>query len=129
MTIQIWDESIPAQRTNSVKVRVDQETMTVRDLLSARVRQEVEHYNETLPETFQGLVQPEESEKLLNGYRVKSKRPLDWVVQFRQACSSFEKNGFLVLVDDTQVMELDAPITLTPESHVEFVKLVPLVGG
>lgn len=129
MTIQIWDESIPANQTKAVTLRLDSETVTVRELLSARVRQEVARYNETLPETFQGLVQPEESEKLLNGYRLKVKRPLDWVVQFRQACASFEKNGFLVLVDDTQVTELDARITLTPESHVEFVKLVPLVGG
>jgi hypothetical protein len=44
-------------------------------------------------------VQPEESEQILNGFRVKTKRPLDWEVQCRRAYSSFEKNGFLVLVD------------------------------
>ena len=57
------------------------------------------YYNQALPETFQGLVQPEESEQTLNGFRVKTKRPLDWEVQCRRAYSSFEKNGFLVLVD------------------------------
>ena len=53
-------------------------------------------------------MQPEESEQILNGYRMKTKRPLDWEVQCRRAYSSFEKNGFLVLVDGKQVTELDS---------------------
>jgi hypothetical protein len=129
MTIQIWDESSPGKRCHATTILLDAPSLTVRELLRARVRQEVDRYNQTLPEVFQGLVQPEESEKLLNGFRLKTRRPLDWEAQFRRACSSFEKNGFLILVDDDQIMELDAPLTLRPESHVEFVKLVPLVGG
>lgn len=41
----------------------------------------------------------------------------------------FERNGFLVLVDGRQVSELDERIELRADSEVEFVKLVPLVGG
>jgi hypothetical protein len=33
------------------------------------------------------------------------------------------------LVDDRQVQELDEVITITPETQIDFVKLVPLVGG
>jgi len=130
MTFQIWDDSFPGKRsTATTTIHLDAASSTVRELLRARVRQEVEHYNQTLPETFQGLVQPEESEKLLNGFRLKVKRPLDWEAQFHRACSSFEKNGFLILVDDNQVTELDELIELTPDSRVQFVKLAPLVGG
>ncbi len=103
--------------------------MTAKELIRSRVQQEVEQHNQSLPEVFRGLVQPEESEQILNGFRMRTKRPLDWKVQFERACSSFERNGFLLLVDGRQVSELDARIDLRPDSEVQFVKLVPLVGG
>jgi hypothetical protein len=130
MIIQIWDQTIPGKSSNSASMlSLEVPPLTVRDLLRARVHQEVERYNQTLSDTFQGLVQPEESETILNGFRLRVKRPLDWETQFQRACSSFEANGFLILIDDGQVTELDEPIALGPESQVEFVKLVPLVGG
>jgi hypothetical protein len=93
------------------------------------VQQEVERYNESLPEVFCGLVQPEESERILNGFRLRTRRPLDGSVQFDRACRSFEKNGFLLIVDGRQAIGLDERIQLRPDSEVQFVKLVPLVGG
>jgi len=129
MTIQFWDEVIPGQRSLPETVTVQQARTTPRELIRSRVRQEVERHNQSLPEVFCGLVQPEESEQILNGFRMRVKRPLDWVVQFERACSSFERNGFLVLVDGHQVTELDERIDLRAESEIQFVKLVPLVGG
>jgi hypothetical protein len=35
----------------------------------------------------------------------------------------------LLIVNGRQVLELDEPFELQPESEVRFVKLVPLVGG
>lgn len=129
MKIQIFDAPLHGQRTSAGKVRLDPGPVTLRDLIRSRLQQEVERYNQALPETFQGLVQPEESEQILNGYRLKTKRPLDWEVQCRRAYSSFEKNGFLVLVDGKQVTELDAQFDLDEDSEIDFIKLVPLVGG
>lgn len=129
MTIQVIDALLPGERTKAGGIRLEAGLVTLRELIRGRLRQEVERYNQDLPETFQGLVQPEESEQTLNGFRLKTKRPLDWEVQCRRACSSFEKNGFLVLVDGTQVTELDAPLDLREDSEVEFIKLVPIVGG
>ena len=129
MTIQICDETVPGKRSNATVIHLDAQLLTLRELIRTRVRQEVEIYNQNLPETFQGLVQPEQSEQILNGFRLKVRRPLDWEAQFRQACSSFERNGFLILVDDEQVTDLDAKIQLHEDTQVNFVKLVPLVGG
>ena len=108
MTIRIFDAPLHGERTAAGEIRLDAGPVTLRDLIRGRLQQEVERYNQALPETFQGLVQPEESEQILNGFRMKTKRPLDWEVQCRRAYSSFEKNGFLVLVDGKQVTELDA---------------------
>jgi len=129
MLIQIWDETIPGTPSLAHAVMVESEKTTAREVLRARIQQEVDRYNEHLSDVFQGLVQPEESERLLNGYRLRAKRPLEADKQFRLACASFETNGFLLLVDDRQVTDLDAPILLHQESEVKFVKLVPLVGG
>lgn len=129
LTIHIWDERIPGTRSSAQAVVVEESAMTAKELIRSRVQQEVEQHNQSLPEVFRGLVQPEESEQILNGFRMRTKRPLDWKVQFERACSSFERNGFLLLVDGRQVSELDARIDLRPDSEVQFVKLVPLVGG
>jgi hypothetical protein len=129
MTIRIFDAPLHGKRMAAGGIRLDTGPVKLRDLIRGRLREEVERYNQALPETFQGLVQPEESEQILNGFRMKTKRPLDCEVQCRRAFSSFEKNGFLVLVDGMQVTELDTQLDLHEESEIDFIKLVPLVGG
>jgi hypothetical protein len=129
LTIQVWDEAIPGSRRAALPVLIGRSSTTPRELIRSRVQQEVERHNESLPDVFCGLVQPEESEQILNGFRMRVRRPLDWETQFRRACSSFEKNGFLLIIDGRQLTELDEPIDLHEDSEVEFLKLVPLVGG
>lgn len=129
MTIHISDEAIPGGRSEVRSVTVPQGGTTARELILCRIRQEVERHNESPAEIFLGLVQPEESERILNGFRLQSRRCLDWEVQFERACSSFRRNGFLLIVNGRQVAELDEPIELQPESEVQFIKLVPLIGG
>lgn len=129
MTVHIVDQVIPGQLSPAVSVLVPQAATTAGELIRSRVQQEVERHNQSLPEVFCGLVQPEESERILNGFRMKTRRPLDWQKQFERACAAFQRNGFLLLVDGKQVSELDEPIELRADSEVQFVKLVPLVGG
>jgi hypothetical protein len=128
-SVTIWDGTLPGDRSRAGSVTLDRERVTLRELIRERVRQEVQQYNENLPEVFFGLVQPKESESVLNGYRMKTRRPLDWEAQYRKACSSFERNGFVVFSQNRQLIELDEEIELAAESEVQFVKLVPLVGG
>src|ERR1700758_1376647 len=118
MKIQLFDAPLHGARTVAGGILLDAGPATLRDLIRGRLQQEVENYNQALPETFQGLVQPEESEQILNGFRLKTQRPLDWEAQCRRAWSSFEKNGFLVLVDGRQVTELDARVDLHEHSEI-----------
>ena len=103
--------------------------LTARDLIRERVRQEVEDFNNKQPELFHGLVQPTDTERTLNGFKFRKKRTLDWQEQFEKAIEGFQRNAFILLVDDTQIEDLDHVIPLSPETSVTFVKLVPLVGG
>jgi hypothetical protein len=105
------------------------ERMTVREILRARIWQEVSDYNQSLPQVFHGLVQPTDAERVLCGARLRTPRPLDWEEQFRRACEAFEANGFFVLIGRRQAERLDEEFHIGVETEVQFVKLTPLVGG
>ena len=128
-TITVYDETTSGGRTNELTLEFLNERVSVRDLIRSRVYQEVTEYNARMPEYFRGLVQPTDAERALNGYRVHERRKLDWEAQYQKAIQAFQGNGFMILVDDRQVVELDAEVELRHDSTVTFLKLVPLVGG
>lgn len=105
------------------------ERVTVREIIRSRVHQEVGDFNRSRPEVFRGLVEPSDAERALNGFKLRGKREIDWKRQFEAACEAYQRNGFLVLVDDKQAGGLDEEVTLGPGSEVTFVRMVPLVGG
>lgn len=129
-TLTIRDETIPGSVEAEYKLELPSETLTVRELIRSRVYQEVKDHNLKKPEYYQGLVQPSDTEKTLNGFRFKkASKNIDWKKQFEKALEAFQRNGFLILVDDKQVTELEEEIELKPGSSATFLKLVPLVGG
>src|SRR5512133_2542067 len=110
-------------------VHVSGEKISVRELIRQRVTQEVEEFNTSQPAVFRMLVQPSDTERTLNGFKFQKPRFVDPVEQFEKAIEAFEGNGFIVLVDDYQMENLDTEIALQPETSVTFLKLIPLVGG
>jgi hypothetical protein len=125
----IYDETSSGTRTHAITLTLASERATAREVLRRRVQEEVEAYNRAKPEFFRGLVQPTDTERELNGYRLKQRRPLDWREQYEAAVKAFECNGFLMLAGDRQIEDLDEEIVVTPGLAVSFLKLVPLVGG
>lgn len=127
--LQIHDETSTGQRTATTTLTLASERVTAREVLRRRIEQEVDAFNRAKPEYFQGLVQPTDAERVLNGYRLRKPRLLDPTEQVTSAEAAFANNGFLMLVGDRQVEDLDEEIVVTPGLSVSFVKLVPLVGG
>jgi hypothetical protein len=131
-TLKIRDEttfSLGGDNDRDFTLDVPDETITVRDLIRARVYREVHDYNLDQPEYFQGLVQPSDAERSLNGFKTRKRRRIDPERQFKQAKRAFYGNGFILLVDDRQVDELEEEIEIRSDTTVTFLKLVPLVGG
>ena len=128
-TLLIHDETTSGQKTNSFTLDCLTERMTVRELIRARIYQEVQDYNREQPEYFRGLVEPTQAERVLNGYKLKAKRKIDWEEQFKRATEAFERNGFFILVGDRQAETLDEAFEVRVDTEVSFVKLLPLVGG
>src|ERR1051325_2317179 len=128
-TLTIHDETTSGQKTNTFTLDCLTERMTVRELIRARIYQEVQDYNQKEPEYFRGLVEPTQAERTLNGFKLQAKRKIDWQEQFKRACKAFERNGFFVLVGDRQAATLDEEFEVKVDTEVSFIKLVPLVGG
>ena len=127
--LTIHDETTSGERRQSLTLHLPDPTITARELIRARVFEEVRAYNTALPERFLGLVQPVDTERELNGYKFREQRKLDWHEQSRAALEAFGRNGFLLLVDERQIESLDEEIRVRPETQVTFLRLVPLVGG
>ena len=111
-------------------LRLASERVSLREIIRRRVECEVAAYNSGEPASlFEGLVQPTDSERELNGYRLRNRRLLDADEQVRVACEAFERRGFIVLFDERQVENLDEHLVLTGANRLAFLRLMPLVGG
>ncbi|PJJ80037.1 hypothetical protein [Mucilaginibacter auburnensis] len=129
MIITIKDETFGGKILRELNVEFKTEIVTIRDIISARVLQEVEFYNNRMPDYFTGLVEPTEAEQTLNGYKVKYKKIIDAEKQVYVALAAFQSNGFFVLVDNMQSEGLEQKVELTDSTLISFIKLTPLVGG
>ena len=128
-TLTVYDETPTGERSGGLKLEFLTEQVTARELIRRRVYEEVQEYNLKQPDYFRGLVQPTDAERVLNGYKLRQRRRLDWEQQYARAVEAFERNGFFILVDDRQVEALDEEIPIRLNTEVSFVRLVPLVGG
>lgn len=129
-TLTVRDESTTGEKIGEITLEFLTERITVRELIRSRVYQEVQDHNlRAQQQVFRGLVQPSETERELNGYRLRKPRQIDFKEQYEVAVEAFHRNGFLVLVEDRQATNLDEEIVITPQTDVAFLKLVPLVGG
>ncbi|MFJ3333788.1 hypothetical protein [Streptomyces sp. NPDC086766] len=123
------DETTAGDRGAGWGLEIAEERLTVRELIRRRVFREVAEYNARTPRVFQGLVQPRDAERVLDGYALRAPRRIDPGAQTELALTAFAGNGFLVLVGDRQVTDPDEEVELTQGTEVTFLKLVPLVGG
>lgn len=128
-TLTIRDETPGGEPLRDWVLEVTTERMTVRELIRSRVYQEVQDHNLKNADVFRGMIQPEESEKTLNGWKLKKPRQLDWKKQFTRAVEAFEANQILILVNDRQAESLDEEFTVGSTTTVTFLRLTPLVGG
>ena len=128
-SIRMIDETTAGGRFEAPPLELNSEILTVRDLISLRVRAEVRRYNTERTGRFYGLVQPSDLEKLINGPAERPFRPIDADRQVDVALKAFRDQRFLVLLPNGQAEDLEAPVHLGDGDEVSFMRLVPLVGG
>lgn len=129
MKLLVKDEQLNGTIINEFEIEIENNSITTKELIEKRVAHEIEVYNSKLPSYFNGLIQPSEAERTLNGYKLKPRQVIDVEQQIYIALEAFQKNGFFVLVDQQQLETLDQLVHLQQHATISFVKLTPLVGG
>ncbi|MEO0583040.1 MAG: hypothetical protein AAF135_12530 [Bacteroidota bacterium] len=129
MLLTIKDTTFSGKIYQEISLEFPTQTVTVREIVTQRVRAEVEKYNERKDTYFKGLVEPSEAEKTLNGYKLKNRKAIDAEKQVYVALDAFQRNGYFVLINDVQAESLDQEVFLESNTEVSFIKLTPLVGG
>jgi len=114
---------------NEFTIDFERPEVTVSDIIKERVRYEVAAYHKKAEDHYRGLVQPTETEKVLNGYKMKKGRRIDLQVQTKTALGAFDENAFLLLINEKQVENLEEKVIIRPNMEIVFLKLTPLVGG
>jgi hypothetical protein len=116
------------QRISHVRLTLPVATLTVQELIAHKVRQEVEEFLTHQRSDVSGeYLTPEE----LLGVTTSASRgvtvtALDEIARAQQA---FTARAYMIVVDNQRVWEPATLLTLRPETQVEFIKILPLVGG
>jgi hypothetical protein len=129
LVVNVLDGVNARPRQPVMQLRLGAERVSARELIERRVRQEVSDYNARPLEYLRTLIRPTEAEETLNGYRLRSRRPISVEIQVAHAVEAFKTNSFFLLVDNHQLTELDEMVRLTSKSTVTFLKLEPIVRG
>lgn len=128
-TLTIHDRTAIGRDIDAFAIENLPDTITIRELIRTRVRDEVARHNLAPRPVFRGLVAPDGSAQDALGYRLRSPHRIDWERQADVAVDAFGRNGFFILVDGRQVSDLDEEISVEKTGDVAFVKLVQLIGG
>ncbi|MBX3137100.1 hypothetical protein KF707_12730 [Candidatus Obscuribacterales bacterium] len=126
VTLTVCEKSPGGPPAEEYSLELKEERITVRDLIQNIVFHQVYKLN-TAARDWNRMA--DDREQLLNSKPAGQGRTVDWVPKFEQALKAFETNQIVLLVDDTQVEDLNEFVDLTPRTKVTFLKLVPLVGG
>lgn len=129
--ITVRDESVPRSRVSEFLLRLGTPRLSGRDLIAERVRFECDRrLVSTDGEQVVPLIERTFREVQINDTLPHRSQPADNPeLQIEKALEGFQRNAFVMLVDDEQVVELSSEITVTDETIVTFLMLTPLQGG
>ncbi|WP_328402901.1 hypothetical protein [Nocardia sp. NBC_00403] len=128
VSVKVVDETSSGGRDDGWMFEVTEERLPLREIIRRRIFQEVaEHNAAAAGAVFRGLVRPADAEVVRGGFRTTGR--VDPERQCEAALQAFGRNGFVVLVGDRQIEELDEVVALPLGVEITFLKLVALVGG
>jgi hypothetical protein len=128
--VRTVDQVLGSAATEGPQLSFPVGAVTAREIVSSRVRLEVDRCNsDPSPRVFPSLVTPSCDERELNEPLRSPRRQLDADRQVEVAVNAVLKGRVIIMFNGEQVMDIDAPLIVTPVSEARFLKLVPLVGG
>lgn len=104
-------------------------SLSVGALLEIRIRDEVEAYNEEPGPVFVGLVQPADSIRHSDGYRMREPRTLDADVAVNAAREAVEVGMLSVQLGDVRLADLEATVAVGDHDEVLVVLERPVIAA
>jgi molybdopterin converting factor small subunit len=131
MQVLFKDETFAGKILDEILIQIEQECLSIAELIRLKVSHEVSRFNVELEKDNQAY--SHQTELKLNGQdalarRLKNKQA-DIEQETYRAWEAFKHNTMVVLVDNRQVEGLDTEILLHKDTEVSFIHLTPLVGG
>ena len=113
------------QRQLSMQLTLPEARLTVSDLIACKVRQEV---MECVTQQRSGRSgEYLTAEELLGTVPVAV--PITVEDEIVRAQQAFAARAYMIVIDNRRVIHAAEALTLTPATRVEFIKILPLVGG
>jgi len=106
--------------------------ITLAELIQLKVAAKTIQINEEIAAGTFGTTHLTQKEKILNKVHLQKKQELakiDAEKSGYDALAAFQANAFFVLINEEQKTELTEVLELTTTTKVQFIRLVPLVGG
>lgn len=113
------------QRTVPVSVTVPSADLSVRELIARKIEQE---WSECADRQRPGLSGEAFSCEALLGAAPPAPHS-DAREEIERAQQAFAAREFMVVVDDQRVRDPDEVLVVGPDTRVEFIKILPMVGG
>ncbi|WP_052847545.1 hypothetical protein [Streptomyces avicenniae] len=107
------EETTSGGRSTGRGIDVAEGRLPLRELIRRRVEHEVAESDDRAP----------------GGLAPRTPRQADVAARTERALKEFAGNGFVVLVGERQITDLDEEMDLTSGAEVTFLRLVPLAGG
>jgi hypothetical protein len=115
------------QRLLQTQLTLPAARLTVRELIAQKVRQEViECARHQRPGLSGEYLSPE---ALLGTAPATAAAPGAVSDEIARAQRAFAARAYMVVIDNRRVLDLDELLTLHANTQVEFIKILPLVGG
>ena len=128
-TIRIKEETSGGNIVSEMKVKLASEMVSIKDIIEAKVNAQVEAQYQQLAGIYNGLVEPVETEKMLNVFTERPAEKINTEKQVNAALDAFRQNSFFMLIDNIQAESLDQMVVINDKTEVSFLKLTSLVGG
>jgi hypothetical protein len=115
------------QRLLHVDLALSASTLTVRELIAQKVAQEV---TEVAAQQRPGLSgEYLDPEVLIRATHLDALAPGTVEEEIERAQQAFVERAYMIVIDEQPIWQPDAVVTLVPQSRIEFIKILPLVGG
>jgi hypothetical protein len=115
------------RRTTQTHLVLPLASLTVGELIACKVRQEVTEYRVQQRSGLSGeYLSPEE---LLGAEPPTVLVPGAVHTEIARAQQAFAARDYMIVINNRRLFDLEEVITLCPDTQIEFIKILPLIGG